>query len=177
MTDPGALDLGLRDRAWTVAVQDGTPGIFDTLVRAAKSDEALARQNASFALGYDDDPATSGRSRDLTLDPAFPSSNAFNVIYGQLDGPDTRAPAWAWLQKNFDALLGRVPAFVYPFTFQLLGVFCDTTSGDEARAFGQAKVRQLGTGELELQRAMESVAICTAQKAAHLRDFEALTAH
>jgi hypothetical protein len=176
MTDPSALDLGLRDRAWAVAVQDGTPGIFDALVNAVAADDALARQHASFALGLNDDPATATKSRELSLGTDVPASEALSIVFWQIGGPETRAPSWAWLQKNFDRLSGRMPGFVHPFMLQLLEPFCDSRSHDEVKAFGSSKVKQLGTGELEFQRAVESIAICTSQKAAHQNEFRALLA-
>jgi len=174
LTDPSALDLGLRDRAWAVAVQDSTPGIFDALVKAVAADDALARQHASFALGLDDDPATAAKSRELSLDTDVPASEALSIMFWQFGKPDTRAPSWDWLQKNFDRLSGRMPGFVHPFMFQLLDPFCDSRSRDEVKEFGAKKVKQLGTGELEFQRAVESIAICTAQKAAHQDEFKVL---
>ncbi len=176
LTDPSALDLGLRDRAWAVAAQDGTPGVFDALVNAVAADDALARQHASFALGLNDDPATAARTREASLDTDVPAPEALSIMFWQFGGPETRAPSWDWLQKNFDRLSSRMPGFVRPFMFQMLEPFCDSRSRDDVKAFGTTKVRQLGTGELEFQRAVESIAICTAQKAAHQDEFKALLA-
>ena len=176
LTDPSALDAGLRDRAWAVAVQDGAPGIFDALVNAVTADDALAGQHASFALGLNDDPATAAKSRELSLDTGVPASQALGIMFWQFAGPETRAPSWAWLQKNFDQFSGRMPAFVRPFMFQMLESFCDSRSRDEVKAFGATKVKQLGTGELEFRRSVESIEICMAQKAAHGDEFKALLA-
>jgi hypothetical protein len=176
LTDPSALDLGLRDRAWAAAVQDGAPGIFDALVKVVAADDALARQHAAIALGLDDDPATAAQARELSLDTDVPASEALNIMFRQFGGPETRAPSWDWLRKNFDRLSGRMPGFVHPFMFQMLEPFCDSRSRDEVKAFGAAKVRQLGTGELEFRRSVESIEICMAQKAAHGDEFRALLA-
>lgn len=176
LSDPSALDLGLRDLAWAVAAQDGTPGVFDALLNAVAADDALARQHASFALGLNDDPATAARTREVSLDTDVPASEALSIMFWQFGGPETRAPSWDWLQKNFDRLSSRMPGFVRPFMFQMLEPFCDSRSRDDVKAFGTTKVRQLGTGELEFQRAVESIAICTAQKAAHQDEFKALVA-
>ena len=69
-----------------------------------------------------------------------------------------------------------MPGFVRPFMFQMLGSFCDSRSRDEVKAFGATKVQQLGTGELEYLRSVESIEICMAQKAAHGDEFKALLA-
>ena len=174
LTDPSALDVGLRDRAWAVAAQDRAPGVFDALVKAVAADDALARQHASFALGLDDDAVTAAQVRELSLDAGVPASEAFTLVFLQIDAPDTRAQSWDWLQKNFDRLSGRMPGFLHPFMFRMMGPFCDAGSRDEVNAFGATKVKQLGTGELEFQRAVESIDICMAQKAAHQDEFKAL---
>lgn len=176
LTDPSALDLGLRDRAWAVAAQDGAPGVFSAVVKAVAADDALAREHASFALGLDDDPVTAAQARELSLDTGVPATDAATVIYLQLGAPETRSQSWDWLQKNFDKFSGRMPGFVQPFLFQLLQPFCDSRSRDEVKAFGATKVKQLGTGELEFRRSVESIEICMAQKAAHEQEFKALLA-
>jgi aminopeptidase N len=176
LTDPSALDVGLRDRAWAVAVQDRAPGVFDALVKAVAADDTLARQHASFALGLDDDPVTAPQVRELSLDTGVPASEALTLMFQQFSAPETRVQSWDWLQKNFDRLSGRMPGFLHPFIFRMLEGFCDSTSRDEVKAFGTKKVKQLGTGELEFQRAVESIDICTAQKAAHQGEFTALLA-
>mgnify|MGYP001421911128 CR=1 FL=1 len=176
LTDPSALDTGLRDRAWAVAVQDRAAGIYDALVRALVADDALARGHAAIALGLDDDTETAVRARDLALDPRVPASEALTLMFLQFGAPETRTQSWDWLQKNFDSFNGRMPAIVHPFVFQMLESFCDSSTRSEVNAFGAAKVKQLGAGELEFQRALESIDICIAQKAAHQDEFRTLLA-
>jgi aminopeptidase N len=174
LTDPTALDVGLRDRAWAVAAQDRAPGVFDALVTAMSADDALAREHASFALGLGEDAVTAAKARELSLDTGVPASEAFTLMFLQIGAPETRAQSWDWLQKNFDRFSGRMPGFLHPFIFLMLEPFCDSSSRDEVNAFGAMKVKQLGTGELEYQRAVESIDICMAQKAAHQDEFKAL---
>jgi aminopeptidase N len=176
LADPKALDVGLRDRAWAVAAQDRAPGVFDALVKAVAGDDSLARQHASIALGLDDDPAAAALVRGLSLDPRVPASEALTLMFLQMGAPQTRVQSWDWLQKNFDKFSGRMPGFLQSFIFQMLEPFCDSKSRGEVDAFGAAKVRQLGTGELEFRRAVESIEICMAQKAAHQDEFKALLA-
>ena len=176
LTDPSALDVGLRDRAWAVAAQDRAPGVFEALVTAVAADDATARQHASFALGVNDDAVAAAQARELSLDTDVPASAALTLMFLQFGVPETREQSWDWLQKNFDRFSDRMPGFLHPFIFQMLGPFCDSSSRDEVTAFGMTKVRQLGAGELELRRAVESIEICAAQKAAHQHEFEALLA-
>jgi hypothetical protein len=176
LTDPSALYAGLRDRVWAVAAQDRAPGVFDALVKAIGADDAIARQDAAFALGLDDDPVAAAQARELTLDAGGPALAGLRLMFFQLGAPETRAPSWDWLQRNFDRLSGRMPSLLQPYVFQLLEPFCDSKSHDEVKAFGATKVKQLGTGELEFQRAVESIEICMAQKAAHADEFKALLA-
>lgn len=176
LTDPPALDAGLRDRAWAVAVQDQAAGIFDTLVKVVVAEDALARQHAAIALGLDDDPVTAVQARGLSLDTRLPASEALTLMFLQFGAPETRTQSWDWLQKNFDGFSGRMPSLLHPFIFQMLEPFCDSSSRNEVNAFGATMVKRLGTGELELQRAVESIDICIAQKAAHQDEFKTLLA-
>jgi len=45
------------------------------------------------------------------------------------------------------------------------------------KEFSDLKVRELGAGELEAGRTVESIGLCTALKAAHAAEFASLAAH
>ena len=175
MTDPQALDSGLRDRAWSVAAQEQAPGVVDFLATTLVGSDALARGQAAVALGLATDPRVAERARQLAIDPRVPSSEAMGLVGTQLGAPDTRAEAWGWMQQNFDALGARLPGFVKPFIFQMLQSFCDPQSREQVKAFGEGKARQIGTGELEVARAVEAIDLCVALKAQHQSEFAELS--
>jgi hypothetical protein len=177
MKDPAALDSGLRDRVWAVGVQERVPGLTDAMVAALRGDDALARGQAAFALGHADDPQVGALIEKAALDPAITIGEAFGLLSLEVQQPGRRQATWGWVQANFDALGARASAFARPFLLQLGGQFCDPAAQAQVKAFGEAKVREIGGGELEVGRTVESIGLCAALKAAHAAELEALVAH
>ena len=124
-------------------------------------------------------------AKGLVLDPtaarkddiASPGPDA-GILSGKRIGfrVDRMWRAWDWVQRNFDALGARTSTFAKPFLLQLGGQFCDPAAQAEVKAFGEAKVREIGAGALEVGRTVESIGLCAALKAVHAAEFEALAA-
>ena len=177
LKDPAWLDSGLRDRVWAVGVQEQSPGVVDAMVAALRGKDALARNQAAVALGLADDPAVSATVQKIALDPAVPISEVFTVLTLEMQQPELRAATWDWLQQNFAAVGARVPGFAKPFLLQLAAPFCDAAAEAQVKEFSDLKVRELGAGELEAGRTVESIGLCTALKAAHAAELDALVAN
>jgi aminopeptidase N len=173
LADPRALDLGLRDCAWAVAVQERAAPVLDAVHRALTGTDALARDHAAFALGWSDEPRASA-ARALALDPAVATAEVYGLLAPQFARSATREAAWTWLQANFDALSRRIPDYARSGLFRFAEGFCTDAARAQVQAFGARKVRESGRGELELGRALESIGLCTALRAAHQDDLGAL---
>ncbi|MCW5571484.1 MAG: M1 family metallopeptidase [Steroidobacteraceae bacterium] len=178
LQDPAWLDSGLRDRVWTVGVQEKVPGVVDALVKALTGDDSLAREQAAFALGLADDADVAERLRsEVILDTRVPASQAMTILAFQLAQPVTRAAAWQWMQQSAGPLGERLPQFARQFLLQLPAqAFCDRQSAADVKAFAERKVKEYGQGELVAARAVESIELCAASKAQHTAEFVALTA-
>ncbi|MGE0582231.1 MAG: M1 family aminopeptidase [Steroidobacteraceae bacterium] len=176
LKDPASIDSGLRDRVWAVGVQEQVPGVVDAMVAAVRSDDALARSQAAFALGSADDPDVGAIVQKIALDPAVPIGEVFGALSLAVRQPALRRATWDWVRQNFEALGARASVFAKPFLLQLGGQFCDPAAQAQVRDFGEAKVREIGAGELEVGRTVESIGLCAALKAAHGAEFEALVA-
>ena len=176
LKDPASIDSGLRDCAWAVGVQEHAPGVLDAMVAALHGEDALARSQAAFALGSADDPQFGAVIQQVALDPAVPLGEVFGMLALTMRQPGQRQAAWDWVQRNFDALGARTSTFAKPFLLQLGGQFCDPAAQAEVKAFGEAKVREIGAGALEVGRTVESIGLCAALKAVHAAEFEALAA-
>ena len=113
----------------------------------------------------------------IALDPAVPISEVFTVLTLEMQQPELRAATWDWLQQNFAAVGARVPGFAKPFLLQLAAPFCDAAAEAQVKEFSDLKVRELGAGELEAGRTVESIGLCTALKAAHAAELDALVAN
>ena len=174
LDQPETLDTGIRDRAWTVAVQeDGKPFADELLRRLLETDDGLWRQHAVDALGAAEDPQVAALARALTLDQRARLEEVFSIAYSQFDSPVTRNDAWTWYQQNVDTLLHRLPGFARSSTFGPMGYFCDSAHRANVEQFLTPKMRELGEGELELARALEKIDLCVALKNAHSADIAA----
>jgi aminopeptidase N len=174
LDQPDALDPGLRDRAWTVAVQEDGRTFADELLRLAlDSDDGLWRQQAIAAIGAAEDADTAAMARAFTLDERARMGEIFSIAYSQFESPQTRNVAWTWYQQNVNALFERLPAYARAYTFDVTGSFCDPAQRAGVDRFLTPRMRELGEGQLELARALESIDLCVALKKAHERDIAA----
>ena len=66
-----------------------------------------------------------------------------------------------------------MPDYALAYVLELPGSFCDSAHRAQIAAALTPKVRELGMGELELARALESIDLCVALKQAHAGDIRA----
>jgi aminopeptidase N len=171
---PTALDIGLRDSAWAVAADDQQLGFFDALVHRLGSSDPLEREHAAIALGSVKDSALAARALQIAGDPKVGINEALTILGRQLEAAETRPAAWQWFLVNFDNFVARLPGFVKPYVFTFAGSACDMVTRGELAKIGADKVKQFGGGQLELDRSLESIDLCIAQKAAHAAEFREL---
>ena len=171
LDQPHALDIGLRDIAWTVAVQEDGRSFADELIRGMpESEDGLWRQHASLALSAAEEAEVAAKVRALSLDERVHTGELFQIMHGQYHSPVARDGAWVWYRQNLDALMKRLPGYARPFAMEEPGVFCDVAHRASIAAVLTPKVRELGMGDLELARALESIDLCVALKQAHVRN-------
>jgi aminopeptidase N len=175
LKDPAWLDTGLRDCVWAVGVQEQAPGVIDALVKLLNGADPLAREQAAFALGMADEPTVAARLREVVIAGDIPIQPAYTILNLQFQQPNTRPMVWEWLEQNFDALSARVPDFARPYLFHLPAPFCDAARQREVNAFGDRKIRELGAGQLEVDRTVESIDLCVALKGHHSSEFKAMS--
>ena len=148
----------------------------ELLRRLPESDDGLWRSDAAEALGAAQDPEVARQARAFVLDERARLDEVFAIVYAQFVSPVTREDAWTWYQQNMRMLLDRLPGFARTATFDPVGAFCDAPHRASVEQFLTPKVRELGTGELELARALESIDLCVALKKSHSRDIAAALA-
>lgn len=174
LVQPEALDTGLRDIAWIVAVQeDGKPFADELLRRMPESEDGLWRQHAARALGAAEQAEVAAQARALTLDERIRMSELFEIMGRQFQSPVGREGAWPWYRQNLGALMKRLPDYALAYVLELPGSFCDSAHRAQIAAVLTPKVRELGMGELELARTLESIDLCVALKQAHAQDIRA----
>jgi aminopeptidase N len=174
LDQPDALDTGIRDIAWLVAVQEDDKPFADELLRRLReSEDGLWRQHAAQALGAADDPAVGATALAFAIEEHTRVNELFAIGGGQFESAATRNGAWSWYRENFETLMKRLPGFARPYAFEPPGSFCDSAHRAEVEKFLAPEVRKLGAGELELARTLERIDLCVALKQAHAKDIAA----
>ncbi len=177
MDQADALDTGLREAPWIVAVQeDGAPFADELIRRSLESDDGLWRQHAAQALSAAEQPEVAAKARAFALDERTRINELFAIGDGQFESPVARGDTWSWYHQNFEAIMKRLPGFARPYTFEPPGNFCDAAHRTSIEQFLTPKARELGMGELELARTLERIDLCVALKRAHARDISAALA-
>jgi ERAP1-like C-terminal domain len=167
LKNPAALDPEYRSMAWSVAVQElGDPFARSLESALLASEDSLLRRDAAWALGTAEEPKASARALALSLNPAVRTTELYGLIAGQFISPVTRDAAWSWLRGDLDKVLNRIPGFEKGGLFGLAEAFCDASLRPELDRTLTAKSNEIGSGELEVRRAMEGLDLCIAQRAA-----------
>jgi aminopeptidase N len=167
LTDPAALDREFRALAWSIGVQDlGDPFAQSLEALLLASDDSQLRQDAATGIGAAEDPKSSARALALVGNPALRTMEMFPLLGGQLASPVTRDAAWDWLEGNFDRVLAGLPGYAKDGTFGMAEAFCDAKRRPAIEQKLTAKAKEIGSGELEVQRTLEGIDLCVAQRAA-----------
>jgi alanyl aminopeptidase len=87
-------------------------------------------------------------------------------LSGQLAQRMTRAAAYAWLERNFDAYLEQLGGNARARVFGQVGVFCDAESARAVSAFLSPRAATVAGAARELSLALESIALCQAFRGA-----------
>jgi alanyl aminopeptidase len=162
--DPGAVEAELRPLALSVAVQEGDAALFDRLLeRFLASSDALFRSQALGALASTQDPAPARRALALELSPALRVNEVTSILRRQLEMPETRDAAWAWLQEHFDEVYERVATTRAGYAPYLLSGFCAEERAREIEAFFAPRIAALPGGPRNLRAALERIRLCAAR--------------
>ncbi len=163
-----AVPQDLRGTALVVAVQEGGTQAFDIAEeRLRASEDAVLRDQLLGALGSVHDPALAERARALVFEPGLLRRNEIATVAGQQsDNPALRPAVRQWVDGNFANLEKRLA----PAGANLVGVYAAGMCSDlEAAALQKAftnRMQNIEGGPLELKQTIESIRLCTVQKAA-----------
>lgn len=163
LTDRKAIDPDVIQTVLSVAASRGDSALFDAFVAEAKrAPERIDRNRLLRALGGFRDPAIAEKAFALTLDPAFDTREAMQVLMAASWHPATKERAYAFLKKNFDDLAARLPS-EYPARFSWFGAaLCDDKRRDEVIAYFKDRSPKYAGGPRMLAQSLESMRICAA---------------
>jgi aminopeptidase N len=159
--DTAAVDADVVQGVLRTAAATGDAALFERLLKAAREQPTRrVRAQAIAGLAHFEDAALTARLRALLLDPALDLRDWLTVLGGQLQTPETRLAAYAFLDQNFDALRRRMRDDEVTGLFRMLGVFCDEKLRASVQANFAPRAAKVDGGAFHLARSLEAIDQC-----------------
>jgi alanyl aminopeptidase len=171
LADKNSLDPDIVEPVLTVAARTGDRTLFDRLVAALPgTQDRHQRELIVDALGAFRDPEIARAGIQLVLRPELDIKEAPPLLFGPLSTPTTLALPFAFVEKNYEAIVARLPTGEL-FNFGTFlpfvgGEFCDQKSRHEVAAFFEPKVDRFAGSRRNLDQVLESIRLCEAFKTA-----------
>jgi alanyl aminopeptidase len=163
LADHKSTSPELASAALYLSAIGGDAALFDKLHEAAKKEtDRVERQRILDALGSFRDPELAQKAFAIYLTDEFDPREAFELIAAASDDPRTREAALAFVEKNFDAVVARLP---YDSAAGMPGLgsgFCDDEHASALGQFFRPLARKYPGMDRRLAQAMESVRQCAA---------------
>ncbi|MCL5746412.1 MAG: ERAP1-like C-terminal domain-containing protein, partial [Acidobacteria bacterium] len=155
----------------TTAAEFGGRDLFERYLAAARSETNLRdRERLVTALGSFRDPAIAKSAMDLILTGQFDPRMSFELLFGPLEYPETRALPFEFVKQNFDTLLSKLPRGATADSGAMLpmvaGSFCSLERRNEVEDFFKGRIADFPGGPRNLDQVLESITICTAVRKA-----------
>jgi aminopeptidase N len=165
--DHAELSPAYAGLAMRVAAQDkGLPFVEKLIAILAKSDDPSMRMQAARGLSaVESREATERVIALLTAGSARPGE-LNGILNGLLARPETRAQAAAFIDAHFDIAITSFPNVARN---RIIGMFDGYCSPEDADAVGRIfapKLALIGGGEIDVQKAQQTIRTCAALKAA-----------
>ncbi len=141
--------------------------------RALQSDDAIVRARLLSSLGWSPEPWLTRAVLPIGLDPRVRVNEVFAALDTALNRGDTRAAAYTWFEANVDAMFNRISRDGRGGTPWVAARFCSREDAERARAFFAPRLAEIPGSQVQLERALETVAVCAAERE---RQSQSLTA-
>jgi alanyl aminopeptidase len=162
-----SVDTEMADDLYGAAAQAGDRALYDSLAKAARAEKDLVeRRRLLNALGRFRDPAIARDALALTLTDGLDVRESFNIVWGATRWPETRALAWDFVKRNFDALIARLPRDSGAHLPWVATSQCTDAARADADAFFRPRAARFTGGPRQLEQALEELRLCTAFKKA-----------
>ena len=166
MADHKTTSPELAGTALYLAALDADALLLDKLHAAAGAEtDRNERQRLLSAMGAVRDPELAQKNFALFLTDAFDSREALTLLGGAGDDPRTLDALWEFMQKNWDAIVARLPkdgAARLPF---FVDGYCDAEHAAALGEFFRPKLKDQSGMDRALAQATEQVRQCAAFKA------------
>ena len=156
----------LAGAALYLAAIDADGLLLEKLHAAAKAEtDRNERQRLLVAMGAVRDPELAQQNFALFLSDEFDAREALPLLSGAGDDPHTREALWEFVQKNWDAIVARLPKDSAPRLPFLGAGSCDEERAAALGEFFRPRLKEHAGMDRALAQAMEEVRQCAAFKA------------
>jgi len=164
VVSPDLADVALR-----VAGEEADPPLFEAMLsHFQRSHDEDLRAKLLRGLGAARRPELAARALELTLDPRLKVNEMMTPLWTQLWTDHSRAPAWHWLETNLDRLTEKLSSRGSGWLPSAATAFCSEDKARAAQALFGPRVGKLVGGPRELNKALETIRLCTARRQAQL---------
>ena len=169
LVKPSVVHPDLVDTVLSIAAHEGDLALWQRLYeRAMKTDDSKERGQMIDAMGEFVARDIVDRNLALVLSTEIELNETFQLVFGALSEPANRDRAWAFVTKNFDALLARFPKFSAADMVYTGSFFCDAGRSEEVEAFFRPRIDRVPGGPRVLDQVLEQLRLCVESKNYHL---------
>ncbi len=164
LDDRKAVEDDLVGVVLDAATHHGDAALFDRLLAATKAPrDRTEKRRLLGSLGGFSDPAIAARALALILATDFDLRDSLAILYGVINGRETRALGLAFVEAHLDQLLARQRDDESSGLLEYLaGVGCDQATYDQVNALVPARAKKIGGAEIAVTRALETSRQCIA---------------
>ncbi|WP_224250078.1 M1 family metallopeptidase [Hyalangium gracile] len=161
LADRKAVEPELARPALQIAARNGDASLFEKiLTQARQAQDRNERAELLGLLGGFREPALAKRALELVAGDEFDVRDTQHILRTALYRSETRALAWEFYQRNFDALASRLRSDEAGRLIGVTGVFCEESRRAEVEALLKPRVARLEGGPRELTRSLEAIRVC-----------------
>jgi alanyl aminopeptidase len=166
LSDHKAASPELASAALFLSAIEGDAQLYDKLHAAAKLEkDRVERQRILDAMGHFREPELVQQGFEIFLGNEFDPREAFALVSIPAREARTRELALAFVEKNFEPIVQRMPRDYGAQLGPLGSGFCDEQHAAALEEFFRPRAPRFAGGERRLTQAVEAVRLCAALRA------------
>lgn len=166
LADHKSVHPDLVDTVFGIAADTGDPALHGALLDAVKVEKDRADRNRMLgALAWYRERTLVERQLPLALGSELDARESMRLVWGAASDFRTRDLAVAFVEKNWEALIARLPKDSGAGLVFVAGGYCDEKPRDDARAFFDGRSTKYMGGPRNFAIAFEGIDLCMAYRA------------
>ncbi len=164
LRDRRAISADMVDVVLSAAARHGNEALFERFHEAARrATDRNERRHLLEAMASFLDPAIVQKRLQLILTDEFESRDAMTLLWGSLPEPGPGAIALAFVEKNYDALAGKMSKDAESRLATVGERFCDPAHRAEIEGFFKERTTRATGGPRVLAEILEGIDLCIAR--------------